>query len=187
MASQDSSRQNPKWFGSELNGAFVAHKAGLDDILSLLLTWMISVTWLPKCYFFFFLHSLNEIKIHHSKNLFYGGGRIQSTHRIKMHSMFVFICQEVTNMQSTIYKNLTKTGLLQKRNIFENRFLPWNNRSSYQYFWQSFAGKSNSATDMKFAVWTRDFVTHHTKHQHVPTNFSDVENRLLTILDIYRI
>lgn len=145
--------------------------------------WFLSPGY-PNVIFFFSLHFLNEIKIYHSKNLFYGGGRIQSTHRIKMHSMFVFICQEVTNMQSTIYKNLSKTSLLQKTNIFENRFLPWNNRSSYQYFWQSFAGKSNSATDMKFAVWTRDFVTHHTKHQHVPTNFSDVENRLLTILDI---
>lgn len=110
--------------------------------------------------FFFSLHSLNEIKItiqQHSKNLFYRGGRIQSTHRIKMHSMFVFICQEVTNMQSTIYKNLSKTSLLQKTSIFKNRFLPWNNRSSYQYFWQCFARKHNSATDTKFCCMNKRF------------------------------
>jgi len=62
-----------------------------------------------KLIFFSSSFPLNEIGVitkNHGKNLFYKSCRIWSEHGIKMHSMF--ICQEVTNMQSTIYKKLSQ-------------------------------------------------------------------------------
>lgn len=95
------------------------HKVGLNDLLILFV-----LPGYPNVRVFFFLYPLNEIKIrvnYHSKNLFYESGRIWFKHKIKMHSIFVFICQ-VFNMQSRIYKTLLQRQVFSSANNLKKHF-----------------------------------------------------------------
>lgn len=97
------------------------HKVGLDGLLRSFTTGIILIYLATQKYMFFSAcKSLNEIKIrikHHSKNLFYESSRIWFKHKIKMHSILVFICQEVINMQSRIYKRLSKTSFFLSKQL----------------------------------------------------------------------
>lgn len=121
VASQDSSRQNPKRAG--LNSTLTPCSAQSWTRWSpeILYNWnYFDLPGHPKVHVFFCLYPLNEIKIrikHHSKNLFYESSRIWFKHKIKMHSILVFICQEVINMQSRIYKRLSKTSFFLSKQL----------------------------------------------------------------------